>query len=85
MRKMMMILIVLFVILLGGITTGCRTLQIEAPTLPPKPERRTIEIPRTAKDYAEVMAYYESLVQEWELWGDTVDKLLELEPERQLR
>lgn len=76
MRKTMMILIVLLVILLSGITTGCRTLQIEAPTLPPKPSRRTIEIPRTAKEYAEVIAYYESLVQEWELWGETVERVI---------
>ena len=66
----------LLVILLNVITTGCRTLQIEAPTLPPKPERRTIEVPRTAKDYAEVIAYYERLVQTWELWGETVEKEL---------
>ena len=76
MRKMMMILIVLLVILLNVITTGCRTLQVEAPTLPPKPERRTLEIPRTAKDYAEVIAYYEKLVQEWELWGETVESVI---------
>lgn len=66
----------LLVILLNVITTGCRTLQIEAPTLPPKPERRTIEVPRTAKDYAEVIAYYERLVQAWELWGETVERVI---------
>ena len=56
--------------------TGCKTLEINAPTLPPKPERSRIETPHSVKDYAEIIAYYERLVQEWELWGDTVESVI---------
>lgn len=76
MRRMMMILTVLSAILLNAIMTGCKTLKIDAPALPPKPERSRIETPHSVKDYAEVIAYYERLVQEWELWGDTVESVI---------
>ena len=45
-------------------------------TLPPKPERSEIKKPETLKDYAMIIVYYEYLVQDWELWGQTVDKLV---------
>ena len=76
MRKMMMILTVLSAILLSTIMTGCKTTEVYTPALPPKPQRIRIETPHSVKDYAEIIAYYERLVREWELWGDTVEKEL---------
>ena len=45
-------------------------------TLPPKPERSEIKKPETLKDYAMIIVYYEYLVQDWELWGKTVEDLV---------
>ena len=56
--------------------TGCKTTEVYTPALPPKPQRIRIETPHSVKDYAEIIAYYERLVREWELWGDTVEKEL---------
>ena len=36
------------------------------------PERTEQKAPETAKDWAELLGYYEFLVQEWETWGRTV-------------
>lgn len=53
--------------------TGCVTnRRIE---LPPEPERKEIETPRNYKQAALVINYYEHLVQEWEAWAETVEKL----------
>lgn len=41
---------------------------------PPKPERQEMKAPETIRDYAELILYYETLVQEWELWAETVEK-----------
>lgn len=46
-------------------------------TLPPKPERSEIKTPQTLKDYAMIIAYYEFLVQDWELWGKTVEGIVD--------
>ena len=78
---MMMTLILLSAILLSATTTGCRSLKAEAPAFPPKPKRSRIETPHSVKDYAEIIAYYERLVQEWELWGETVEKVTGETPE----
>jgi len=43
--------------------------------LPPKPERKELEAPHDLKDCVQIINYYEHLVQEWELWGDTVEEL----------
>lgn len=76
MRKMMMILTVLSVILLSTIMSGCKTTEVYTPALPPKPQRIRIETPHSVKDYAEIIAYYERLVREWELWGETVESVI---------
>ena len=76
MRRTMMILILLSVILLNAIMSGCKTTEVYTPHLPPKPKRIRIETPHSVKDYAEIIAYYERLVQEWELWGDTVESVI---------
>lgn len=45
--------------------------------LPPKPSRERQEVPKSGKDYAALILYYDTLVQEWELWGDTVEKIVQ--------
>lgn len=58
--------------------SGCRTLpKNETVTLPPFPERQVIAEPKTVKDMANILNYYEHLVEEWELWGETVSNLVE--------
>jgi len=37
--------------------------------MPERTEQKELE---TAKDWAELLVYYEFLVQEWEAWGKTV-------------
>ena len=59
-------------ILFLGITTGCRTTKQSKSELPPKPERQEIQAPQTLKDCAEIINYYEHLVEEWEQWGVVV-------------
>ena len=44
--------------------------------LPPKPVRREMPPVESVKDLALTMVYYESLVQEWELWGETVEDII---------
>lgn len=70
---------ILLVLLSALIISGCKTTpkpEVKI-TLPPKPERSAIQVPQTAKDYAMVIAYYEFLVQDWELWGKTVEELID--------
>lgn len=55
--------------------TGCRTTRIEI-ELPPKPAREEKEAPKDLKGIAELLNYYEHLVQQWEEWGSTVDAIL---------
>lgn len=58
--------------------TGCRSLpKNNEVVLPPKPERYTQKIPKTTADYALLVLYYETLVQEWEQWAKTVETIYE--------
>ena len=43
------------------------------------PEREELKEVETAKDMAEVITYYDNLVSEWEQWGLSVEKLLEVD------
>jgi hypothetical protein len=43
--------------------------------LPEKPCREKLETPQTLQDYAEILIYYDCLVQKWELWAETVEKI----------
>ena len=45
--------------------------------MPPKPEREVMPHIETVADYAEVILYYERLVEQWEAWGDTVEAIME--------
>ena len=73
-KKLLIFLVILFL----GITTGCQTTK-QKNDLPPKPERQEIEAPQTLKDCAEIINYYEHLVEEWEQWGAVVTDLYYLE------
>lgn len=58
--------------------TGCKTLEVKHKVeLPPKPERQELKEPKDLKDIAELLNYYEHLVQEWEAWGEVTTELLE--------
>ena len=69
---------ILFLSLLMLTISACRTCPKNETkiTLPPKPERSEIKKPETLKDYAMIIVYYEYLVQDWELWGKTVEDLV---------
>jgi len=45
--------------------------------LPPKPERSEIKAPESLKDYAQIINYYEHLVQEWEQWSRAIEQQIE--------
>ena len=73
MKKLVILLVLLFL----PIMTGCKTTEIKTVyVLPPKPQRKTLQAPQELKDYAEIINYYEHLVREWEVWGDTVTQCL---------
>ena len=40
------------------------------------PQRQELRKPESLKDYALIIVYYESLVQEWESWGATVEDIV---------
>mgnify|MGYP003304383586 CR=1 FL=1 len=67
-------------LLFPTITTGCKTTQKTETrviyVLPPKPQRKEIKAPKTIQDYALIVNYYEHLVQEWEQWGESVEKII---------
>lgn len=54
---------------------GCATTQINI-VLPPMPQRQELNKVQTLSDMAEVINYYEHLVQEWEQWGREVEDLI---------
>ena len=56
--------------------TGCRTTKVIEIELPPKPAREEKEAPKDLKEVADLLNYYEHLVQQWEEWGSTVDAIL---------
>ena len=73
-------LVILFLLLLAPIMTGCKTTEKIIETkyiLPPKPQRKELTAPKELKDYAEIINYYEHLVQEWESWGAVVSDMVQ--------
>ena len=57
--------------------TGCRSNKIEKVyVLPPKPQRKEIQAPQDLQDYAQIINYYEHLVEEWEAWSICVEEML---------
>ena len=57
--------------------TGCVTKPKAEIILPPKPERVEMPEPTDLKDLANLLNYYEHLVQDWEAWGDTATRMIE--------
>ena len=56
--------------------TGCRSNKIEKVyVLPPKPQRKELTAPQSLKDCAEIINYYEHLVEEWEAWSELVEEM----------
>lgn len=57
--------------------TGCRTTKVEKEiVLPPKPQREEKEAPKDLKDVAELLNYYEHLIELWENWGERAEAIL---------
>jgi hypothetical protein len=59
--------------------SGCKTTKQNEIVLPPKPERQELQAPQNLQDCAEIINYYEHLVEEWEQWGEVVTDLYYLE------
>ena len=57
--------------------TACVTKPKAEIVLPPKPERQEQKEPADLKDLADLLNYYEHLVQDWEAWGDSVTNMVE--------
>ena len=57
-----------------AIISGCKTTEIVI--LPPMPQRENLPPVETVQDYADVIIYYEMLVQKWEVWGATVEEII---------
>ena len=72
MKKLQILLLLLSILTI----TGCVSKPKAEITLPPQPERSELKAPETLRDYAMAIIYYEYLVQEWELWGKTVEGLV---------
>lgn len=45
--------------------------------LPPKPQRAELKEPTNLKEIADLLNYYEHLVQQWETWGDITTRIVE--------
>lgn len=45
--------------------------------LPPMPERTEMPEPTNLKEVAELLNYYEHLVEQWETWGEVVTRMVE--------
>ena len=73
MKKLLIFLLILFPL----ITIGCKTTKVEYEIiLPPKPQRETLNPPKNIQDCAEIIAYYEGLVCEWEAWGEQAENAI---------
>ena len=75
MKKSVILLVLLFL----PIMTGCKTTEKIIQTkyvLPPRPQRKELQAPQTIQDYAQVLNYYEHLVQLWEEWGILVEEMV---------
>lgn len=55
---------------------SCKTLPEVKIELPAEPQRKELSAPTTQKEYAQIIAYYDELVQEWELWAKTTKEII---------
>lgn len=74
MKRVKWLLIALLLITTLNIK-GCKSTPQTEIVLPEKPCREKLETPQTLQDYAEILIYYDCLVQKWELWAETVEKI----------
>ena len=56
---------------------GCVSKPKAEIVLPPKPQREVMPEVHSMKDVAELVNYYEHLVQEWEQWSEDVTAIIE--------
>ena len=75
MKKLAILLVLLFLPTMTGCKTTEKIIQIKY-VLPPKPQRKELQDPQTIQDYAQVLNYYEHLVQLWEEWGILVEEMV---------
>ena len=47
---------------------------------PPEPERDQLPEVQSVEDLARTINYYEHLVQEWELWAESVKNIIGVNP-----
>ena len=62
-------------------TTACVTKPKAEITLPPKPQRQEQKEPTNLKEIADLLNYYEHLVQQWETWGDITERMVRMSNE----
>jgi len=56
---------------------GCKTTKVQNEIeLPPKPERVEQKEPESLSDLADLLNYYEHLVEQWENWAGSAEKLI---------
>lgn len=63
------------------IMQSCKTTQSIKLVFPPTPQRIQQTIPTDEESIARLLIYYEQLVQEWELWGQTVKQIADVDEE----
>jgi hypothetical protein len=56
---------------------GCVSKPKAEIVLPPKPQREIMPEVKSMKDVAELVNYYEHLVQEWEVWCEDATTAIE--------
>ena len=82
MQKQMKKWLILLMVLLVSIMTGCVSKQkAEKAVLYPRPLKEINEVqnPNDIKEYAKIIEQYDSYIQEWEVWGEYVITFLEIE------
>ena len=73
MKKFTKLSVILFLLTIAG----CRTTKVDYEiVLPPKPQREERPFPKTATELGMLIAYYESLIQSWENWGERVEVIV---------
>lgn len=65
--------------LLSVLIISCATTTKAEIILPPKPQRKMQNNATSVKEMAELVVYYDSLIQEWELWGNDVESIVSKE------